>query len=359
MNLKQQVSENIKESRENSGGDFEELDEIEVDYDEIPFVKLSPTTLVQGTFPEDEGNPIIRFWNEQNTGRKDQGYLGLVMDDITVNTDDESTEGTVVVHDPDDSTDYRVFNTNDDRTDHIDDVGVKVQQQGGSALYDGDVIGPDEFTVDRAIVIVSGNASTSVARRLDVKGEPLAEMAADGEGTNGALIELNPSDDGPRTRYARDPELKEGLYGTEVGVMLSRREEVDDEVTGYTPEGESTPVLGTADDGSTHSNPVGASYAELVEAGERRSMYWYSVFNMETEDLIEQTADEEPVNRSFLEWRWDEDAETLTEDEREFIEEYEATDLDNEESTIIDTLEQQLDNFEQEPDRDAIVAALT
>jgi len=37
----------------------------------------------------------------------------------------------------------------------------------------------------------------------------------------------------------------------------------------------------------------------------------------------------------------------------------EETDLDNEESTIIDTLEQQLENFEQEPDRDAIVAALT
>lgn len=368
MNLRDKVSKNIQESRENSGdGDYEELEQIEVDMGEIPFIKASPTTLLTGTFPEDEGNPVIRFWNEQNEGRKDQGYLGLVMDDIRVNTDDDGTESTVVVHDESDSTDYRVFNTDDGKTDLVDGVGIKIEQQGGQALYDGDVLQPDEFEVDRAIVVVSGAASTSVARRLDVKGATEAD-GGDGEfGTNGGLIEINPTDDGPRTRYARDPELKSSLYGTRVGLMLSRRAEVDDTPTGYVgaenDPAEYDAVLGTGDDGSTHNNAYQASYAELVEAGERRDMYWYSAFDMSGDEpeIVEQTAEEEPIDRPYLEWRerGEADAETgLSDEEQEFVEEYRESEKDTDEETILQNIEAVHESFDDEPDEEAIVEAL-
>lgn len=45
------------------------------------------------------------------------------------------------------------------------------------------------------------------------------------------------------------------------------------------------PVVGEGEDGSTHANPNRATYEELVAAGDRGDMMWYTVFDMETGDV--------------------------------------------------------------------------
>jgi len=89
MNLRESATEEVNAAASNETQ--ETLDQIEVDMGAVPFVKFYPTTYITGTFPEEEGNPIIRFRDRSNNnGRQDQGYLGLVMDDLTISTSDET-----------------------------------------------------------------------------------------------------------------------------------------------------------------------------------------------------------------------------------------------------------------------------
>ena len=319
MSYREKVAEEIEEAATNNNADEERetLDQIELDLGETPFVKFTPTTMVKGTFPEDEGNPIIRFPDEENEGRRDQGYLGLVMDDVGTETDE--FEDTVALETEDDTTDYRVFDLSDDNTEEVDDVGIKF----GDRLYEGEVVDADQFA-DRGIVIVDRTAATAVARKLDVNGAVSAGMDETTGQPNGGLIEYAPdgADAGVSRRYARNPELRDDLYGTEVGVMVTRREDMDED------------------------------YAELVENEEARGMYWYSVFNTETGDSIEPV-EGEPVGYSYLEWRFDPTAAHLPDDQWEFVQEYQAQGLPDDEDTIVENVEQ--NDFNDEANTDRIV----
>jgi len=340
--------EKAAESSKNSGNGQSEYEGIDVDMDEVAWVKMQPTTFVTGEFPEGENNPIIRFASpDNNDGRLDQGYLGVVLDDPEVLVDeDEGTEGTVIL-DRDDSSEYRLFNE-DDRGTEVEknfsenDEGEVVQDGyevsfnagQGSRSYDGQVV--DEIEEDRIILTIGGTASKGVAKSLDVKGALAGDMDPEEGSPNGGLIEYMPDDERSgsesyTSRYTRDPELKTELYGTRVGFFLARREEIDED------------------------------FAEEVEEGNRRSMYWWTLFNTENEEVIEpEVTETEPLQYSYLEWRWDADESAgLPEEHYKYVQEYaeaaeQADGPDTDESTIRNHIEDDMDTFDSQPDDDTV-----
>jgi hypothetical protein len=367
-NFRQRVTEEVKNAASNDGGDTEEetLDQIDVDFDETPFVKFYPTTLPSGVFPANAGNPIIRFPDrDNNDGRQDQGYLGLVMEDISVITDEDEgmSEATILKTEESDTTEYRIVNLDDDRTS---------MKGGGDAVdIDGDTYWVEE-TVDeiegRAILVVDRTAAQSVARTLDVNGATFAGMDEETGDVNGGLIEYAPNDEDTEvgSRYARNPELREGLYGSEVGVMVGRRSEFDAGATGYVGEdadpNTAEPVVGEGEDGSTHADPGRATYEELVAADERRDMMWYTVFDMETGDSLEPVAaggdGSEPAGYSYLEWRFDSTAGNLPESDWQFVQEYIDSGAPTDEETILKNIEQNEDELSDDPNTDRMVTLI-
>ena len=363
MSFRDKVTEDVKAAAQDSEDEQEEtLEQIEVDFSTIPFVKFYPTTMPVGTFPENEGNPIIRFPDRSNNdGRQDQGYLGLVMEDVSVLTDPDEgmDEATIIETGEDDSTEYRVVNFDDDET---------VEKFGG----DGVSISGDKYEVadtheelpeDRAIVVVDRSASVSVARTLDVNGATYAGMDEETGQVNGGLIEYAPDDVDTEVgrRYARNPELREELYGAEVGIMVTRRSEADAGGTGYTGRNgqHSEPVVGFGEDETTHSNPGRATFEELTEAvvdgePERRDMMWYTTFDMETGETIEPT-EGEPIGYSYLEWRFDPSAGNLPESDWEFVQEYIEAGAPTDEETILANIEDNEDSLSDDPNTERMV----
>jgi len=381
MSFREQVTQEVQEAAENSGSgssqEQETLEQIEVDMGTIPFVKFYPTTLVSGTFPENEGNPIIRFPDaENNDGRRDQGYLGIVLDDLTILTDEsEGMENAAFVEtDADDSTEYRAVNFDDTNT---------TEKFGGEAVsIDGDQYGIDDTTVSidgRAILVVDRTASLSVARKLDVNGGTLAGMDEETGEVNGGLVEYaytgengeNVDIDGNEvpvgSRYARNPELREELIGEEVGFMVTRRSEADSGATGYLGrDGDARggePVVGEGEDGNTHSDFDRSTYEELVAAGERRDMMWYTVFDMGTGEAIQPVTDEdpegsEPTGYSFLEWRFDPTAGNLPDEDWEFVQEYIEAGLPDDEDTIIQNIEDNVGELSDDPNTERMIGLI-
>lgn len=381
MTYRQKATEEVREAAENSGSDSgkerDTLEQIEVDMSSIPFVKFYPTTLVSGTFPEADGNPIIRFPDaENNDGRRDQGYLGLVLEDLTILTDEEEgMENAVFVEtDADDSTEYRAVNFDDKNT---------TEKFGGSAVsIDGDQYGIEDTVTSidgRAILVVDRTASVSVARKLDVNGGTFAGMDEETGDVNGGLIEYaltgdngeNVDIDGEEvpvgSRYARNPELRDGLLGEEVGFMVTRRSEADSGPTGYLGRSgeanDGVPVVGQGEEGDTHTDPSRATYEELVAAGERRDMMWYSVFNMSTSETVQPVTDDDPEGRqptgySFLEWRFDPTAGNLPDTDWEFVQEYIEAGLPTDEETIVTNIEDNVDELSDDPNTERMVGLI-
>lgn len=329
MSFREAVTQEVQEVAERTSSEPQEtLEQIEVDFGSMPFVKFYPTTLVAGTFPADEGNPIIRFPDESNNdGRRDQGYLGLVLDDLHVITnEDEGLGGAGIVKtDDEDYTEYRIVNFDDEQTTE--------KYDGDAVSISGAQYGVDEIVTEiegRSILVVDRTASVSVARKLDVNGDTLAGMDETTGNVNGGLIEYAIDDDAPvNRRYARNPELREELYGAEVGIMVTRRSEVDED------------------------------FAELVhdESTEARDMMWYTVFDMETEEPITPTTGE-PVGYSFLEWRFDPTAGNLPDQDWEFVQEYISNGLPDDEDNIIQNIEDNSDRLSADPNVDRMVGLI-
>ncbi len=369
-NYRDAVANEVTQAKENRssnnnddsyGRGFSDLEQIEVDMGETPFVKFYPTTALTGTFPEDEGNPIIRFRDEQNNGHGHQGYLGLVVDDLTV---DQSTDGGfdmseayIVETDDDDYTEYRTVNFGDDDT---------TEKFGGEAVnIDGDQYGIDEkvTTIEgRSILVVDRTAAVSVAKKLDVSGATPAGMDPESDDDlNSGLIEYLPndmeSDDGVSWRYARRPELREELLGEEVTLLVSRREEIDDGFTGYTDaDGNyalSIPEDVDKEDVEPHDSEEDASYAELVAADDARGMMWYSVFDEDGAAL--SPIEGESTNRPFLEWSFDPTASYLPTEQAQFVNEYQSQGLPTDEDTIVSNVRE---NFGDDTDEEKIIGLI-
>jgi len=355
-----------KERRNNSDDGRESVEQIDVDMNEIPFVKFTPTVAITGTVPEGEGNPVIRFPDESTNGHSEQGYLGLVLDDVSVDTEDSSdrggfdlSEATIVETDDDDYTEYRAVNFNDEKT---------VEKFDGEAVsIDGDQYGIESRSTEvdgRVILVVDRLASVSVAKKIDVDGATVADMDESTGQPNTGLIEYSPEDGGSTVegydgtiswRYARpQPEMREELLGGEITVLVARREELDGELTGYLGQnGDNTePILGYGvdEDGEevTHRDEQEASYAELVAADEARPMMWYSVFDADGESL--EPVEGEATGYSYLEWRFDKTVgpDRLPDDEWEFVQNYQTSDLSDDEETIRHNVQQNFDGADED-----------
>jgi len=330
MNLRQNVEEEVKESASNDD-EQETLEQIDVDFGATPFVKFYPTTAISGTFPEDAGNPIIRFPDASNNdGRRDQGYLGLVLEDLSINTAGEEetgfdmTDATFVATGDDDSTEYRAVNFTDEHTSEI------FGGDGVNISGDKYEIADRETEVDgRTILVVDRTAAQSVARKLDVNGAEFAGMDEETGQVNGGLVEYAPddADTDVNSRYARNPELREELYGEEVTVLVTRRSEVDED------------------------------YAERVADtnDETRDMMWYSVF-ADGEAL--EPVEGEPVGYSYLEWRFDPSAGNLPDEQWSFVQEYIEAGAPTDEDTIIENIEDNSDSFDEEANVERIVGLI-
>ena len=329
MNLRETVANEVEESASNNDDEQETLEQIEVDFGESDFAKFYPTTLISGTFPEDEGNPIIRFPDASNNdGRRDQGYLGLVLDDLSIDTSDDSgfdmSEATFLKTSDTDSTEYRAVNFNDDQTsevfggDGVDIAGDKYEIDERTTEIDG-----------RTILVVDRTAAVSVARKLDVNGATLAGMDEETGQVNGGLIEYAPNEEETEVnrRYARNPELRDELYGEEVGILVTRRSEVDED------------------------------YAERVADPEddTRDMMWYTV--VAGDETLEPT-EGEPVGYSYLEWRFDPTAGNLPDDDWEFVQEYIEAGLPTDEDTIEQNIEDNTDQLSDDPNVDRMVGLI-
>jgi hypothetical protein len=361
------AEEDVKSAASNNDGEEQEtLEQIEVDFDEASFVKFYPTSLPNGTFPEDEGNPIIRFPDaDNNDGRRDQGYLGLVMDDISVVTDEDEgmDEVSIIETGASDTTEFRVVDFSDDRTKRV--FG------GDGVSIDGDKyeITEEHNEIEgRSILIVDRTASKSVARTLDANGATYAGMDEETGQVNGGLIEYAPDDEetGVGSRYARNPELRDELYGATVGVLVSRRSNADSGATGYlgrdgeANDGEAVVEMSSVpvgEDGDTHTDPSRATYEELVAADERRDMMWYTVFDMETGDKLEPV-EGEPVGYSYLEWRFDPTAGNLPEEDWQFVQQYIDSGAPQDEENILTNIEKNMDELSDDPNTERMVALI-
>jgi hypothetical protein len=377
MNYREQAANEVAQAKENrnsgnnggnTGRGFSDLDQIEVDMGETPFVKFYPTVALTGTVPDGEGNPIIRFRDESNNGHGHQGYLGIVLDDLRIDTDDSSNEGgfdmseaTIVETDDDDYTEYRAVNFGDEATS---------EKFGGEAVnIDGDQYGiEDQLTEldERVILVVDRTAAVSVAKKLDVAGGIPAGMDPDSpDDINSGLIEyasMAPEGadiDAPVSwRYARNPEMRAELIGDDLTLLVSRREEIDSGGTGYIGEDgqHDEPVVGYGEDEETHTDPTEASYEELTEATdengapEARGMMWYSVFDAEGTALqpLEGEDAGTSTNRPFLEWTFDATAGHLPDEQWEFVQEYQANNLPTDEETILDNVRENFEDADEE-----------
>jgi hypothetical protein len=332
MSLRDTVTESVKQSAESGNSEEETLEQIDVDFDTVNFVKFYPSTLVSGTFPEDEGNPIIRFPDvSNNDGRRDQGYLGIVLDDLTINTAGEDdtgfdmTEATFLETSDADSTEYRAVNFNDERTtevfggEGVDIDGDKYEIENRTDTIEG-----------RSILVVDRTAAQSVARALDVNGGTYAGMSEETGDVNGGLIEYAPDDADAEvnSRYARNPELRSELYGEEVGILVTRRSEVDED------------------------------YAERVADpnDDTRDMMWYTPIDGSGEQIT--PTEGEPVGYSYLEWRFDPSAGNLPEQDWEFVQRYVEEGAPTDEETILANIEDNSADLSDEPDTERMVALI-
>lgn len=343
MGYRDKAQESATEAQNNTGGSGGDYDGIDLTGDEI-WVRVHPGTFFTGVFPEDEGNPVIKFpaydddAQEVNAG----GYLGLVMDDPQLIVDeDEGTEGTVILEtNDDDSSDYRIYNPDVKGAEVIDGVGVEFDSGQGARIYKGDLV--DEFPDQRVVLVVSGNGSQNIAKRLDVKGVNALYDYDEGQ-PNGGLIEYPLRDDeGNRvdvdgnpvefqSRYARRPELKDSLYGTRIGLLM---------------------------DWSSNMVNVDELDEDAREAFESRDgdSYYYSLFNIDAEEEITIDEDGEPDQYSYLEWRYDPDgADRIPEDQFEFVTGYVDEADDFSEDAIREAIQSNADEFDSEPEEDRIV----
>ena len=345
MSFRDQVAEKVNQSSSNSGSDDrEELEGIDVDTDETPFVKFTPTTMPTFTFPENEGNPVILFKDSNriselgDAGTDENGrdlrllstrYLGLVVDDVGAMTnEEEGFDETVIARTgEDDSTDYRIFDLSDEETQYKYD-GAAIEH--GDRTYD--VAEEVDSIEGRAILVVDRTASTSVARTLDVRGGPTAGMDERTGQVNDGLVEYAPDDVNPpdNGRYARPfVELRDELYGTEVGIMVTRRSEVDEE------------------------------FADTIEEDDSRNdMLWYTVFNAETGEILERGDYGEPVVDSYLQWNFDEDIGHLPEEDWEFVQDYVEAGMPEDEETILENIDDNSDELSEDPQTERMVTLI-
>lgn len=224
-----------------SEGDGPESDFERYDVTDHSYIKVHPTTAVGGT-----AVALRRFPGDPNDD-DDDGFVGLVVEDPFLKTDEDSFEGSTVFQSRSDPADLKVVNTDDKQTDTEDVPGVIFDTAMFKAVNCETFEGTDDFgSSDRYIIKLTGNAGRSAARCLDVSGLQNGDVVRDDSGVpelnengypfyNGGLVEKHPeNDDNNYTppRYVRDPQLRPDMQGEDVIYVLEYTSDVIDDYEG-------------------------------------------------------------------------------------------------------------------------------
>lgn len=222
------------EASENQGGSADDYEPYDVSGDE--WVRHHPTTAITGNAE------ALRLF----TPRENPPYMGLVLSDPEIVTDDPETENSVIIQRGEGGGDtYKVVNTDDEATRLMEDDGTDVAIFDGND-FEGEVV--DDFDLDddqNLVVKYGGSSMRQVIKRLDANGGEEAGVVRDDDGNivlsdngnpmqNKGLIEYHPDngEDHFEYRFARDPVLREDLEGERVGVMLQRKKDVREDYDG-------------------------------------------------------------------------------------------------------------------------------
>ncbi len=223
-------AESAQESQSNDNDDGYESDYERFDLDGCTFGKQHPTTAVRG-----EAVALRKLYDENDPDRAD---VAVILDNPSIVTDGDGLADSAVVQSDEEGDGFKVVNINDEQTKVLEDMGIDF---AGNTFY-GDV--GDEFDADRIALKRGGGAGRSVTSTLDVNGATGARTLEDDDGDpvlhdggfpqhNGGLIEYHPDGrDGERPRYARDPELRPDVEGSEVVVMIQRLADIDPDYDG-------------------------------------------------------------------------------------------------------------------------------
>jgi hypothetical protein len=229
-------AEAASESNQGSNGDYDDDEWYDSRYDigGLPWANTHPTTAVRGTAK------ALRFFGTEEENYQ-RGYFGVVLQDPSVYTGEESLENTVIYQSTEDGgDDFKVVNADDEQTE-TEKIETGVDFAGN--LFYGEEV--DEFGVEELVFKASGSAGRSIATTLDVKGAGGAHAmgAYDDEDVelhdggfpkhSGNLIEYHPDGrDGEQPRVARDTELRPDVEDREVIIMIQRLAEIDEDYDG-------------------------------------------------------------------------------------------------------------------------------
>lgn len=214
-------------ARNDDADEQTESDYERFDLSDAAFIKVHPgPTAIEGTSVALRYSPP--FTQDGEFDEDGRGDVWAIIENPTI-PEDESTDGVAIFEGTGGSgDDYKVVNTEKEDVD-VYDAGVSV-----GSMYESDQV--DEFDIDGpAVVKLSTSAGRSVARTLDVKGLPNADVIRTEDGdpeiqengwptTNNALVEKHPRnrEDGfyEAPRYARDPQLRPEVEGESIILLV-------------------------------------------------------------------------------------------------------------------------------------------
>jgi hypothetical protein len=227
----------IGEAVQNDTNSGSSADDSGADYEQLPYAKMVPTTVLSGTITDVFYTGSVTMNGEvveqQDTPTTD-GSWGFTVENPEVlngtvyqNTTLDDEEITLARQGGGSPVDYRIFDQDDDGfTENYDaDGNVKSVANGDTDDFHSSEV--ESIGADKITVFIGSLAGQFVARNLDANGGYSAYVNDDGEPTNG-LIEYPPDWDnglgssGLYPRVARYPELRSDLEGEEVFIYLGR-----------------------------------------------------------------------------------------------------------------------------------------
>ncbi len=243
-----QASTEESDEQTATDGEYENIDVSDAEY-----IRMHPgPTAVEATITGLRYFPAFTESGDLDTDARGEVYP--IITDVEVPDDDSLDAVGIFESTTTTGDDYKVVNTDNDGVD-VYDVGVSVGQMFESTQVD--TFGIEDG--DIGVLKLSTGAGRSVARTLDVKGLPNADVSRTEDGTpdikdhgwpvsNNGLVETHP-DNGDDfyepPRFARDPQLRPDVAGQRVIILV---QEMANVVPDYTGNAHWATVLGALDE---------------------------------------------------------------------------------------------------------------
>lgn len=298
-----------RDTADGSTGDGSGVDYERMDVTDMSFAKVHPgPTAVAGTVTGLRLLPPGEQFDDD--ARAD---VGIVIEDPYIPADDGLEDVAIFESTTDTGDDFKVINTEDSEVS-VYDAGVSV-----GSMFEADQV--DTFGVDTIIAKFSTGAARSIARTLDVRGLPNADVERDDSGTpilqdngypssNGGLVEKFPGNDDDtyvQPRYARDPQLRPDVAGEEVTLLVQHAANV---LPDYDGNAHWATVLADLDD--DRISELSETYAnDPYQDGDEAEAFINDVDGVEMLELA-PTMEFEPdqalqIDTEYLEWAWPDD----------------------------------------------------